>query len=140
MSSLISIIGRVLLSAIFLLSAVGNKIPHFNDVAKIMETAGVPSPQILLPGAIVFLIVGGLSVALGYMARFGALLLLVFLVLATYYFHAFWKLEGQEQQMQMIEFMKNTALGGAMLFILANGSGAGSLDARPAKPPQKVAD
>ena len=60
----------------------------------------------------------------------------MFLVLATYYFHAFWMLEGAEQQAQMIQFMKNLSLMGAMLFVIANGSGPLSLDAKLAKPQQ----
>ena len=124
----LTVLGRVLLSAIFLLAAVGNKIPHFSDVAKFMESAGVPAPQLLLVGAIAFLLIGSVSVILGYKARLGAALLLTFLVLASYYFHAFWKLEGQAQQEQMIQFMKNLSMMGAMLFLMANGSGPMSLD------------
>jgi putative oxidoreductase len=75
---------------------------------------------------------GSVSVILGFKARIGAGLLLVFLVLATYYFHAFWNLEGQEQQMQMIQFMKNLSMAGAMLFIMANGPGPMSIDNRVA--------
>jgi hypothetical protein len=48
--------------------------------------------------------------------------------LASYYFHPFWKLEGQAQQEQMIHFMKNLSMIGAMLFIVANGSGPMSVD------------
>ena len=130
----ITVLGRVLLCAIFLLAAVGNKIPHFSDVVKVMESVGIPAPSFMLAGAIVFLIVGSLSVIVGYKARFGAALLLIFLVLASYYFHAFWKLEGQAQQEQMIQFMKNLSMMGAMLFIMANGSGPLSLDSRMHKP------
>jgi putative oxidoreductase len=82
----------------------------------------------MLAGAIVFLVVGSLSVIAGYKARIGAVLLLTFLVLASYYFHPFWKLDGQAQQEQMIHFMKNLSMMGAMLFIVANGSGPMSLD------------
>ena len=124
----LTVLGRMLLSTIFLMSAVGNKIPHFSDVAKIMESVGVPAPQFMLAGAIVFLLVGSLSVIAGYQARIGAVLLLTFLVLASYYFHPFWKLDGQAQQEQMIHFMKNLSMMGAMLFIVANGSGSWSLD------------
>jgi len=131
----LAVLGRLLLCTIFLMSAVGNKIPHFRDVAKTMESVGVPAPEVMLFGAIVFLIVGSVSVVLGYQARFGATLLLVFLVLATYYFHAFWKLEGPAQQDQMIQFMKNLGLMGAMLFIMANGAGCASVDARLARKP-----
>jgi putative oxidoreductase len=124
----LTVLGRLLLCAIFLLAAVGNKIPHFGDVAKLMESVGVPAPQFLLAGAIGFLIVGSLSVIVGYRARIGAVLLLTFLVLATYYFHPFWKLEGRGQQEQMIQFMKNLSMMGAMLFIVANGAGPMSVD------------
>jgi len=124
----VAVLGRLLLSTIFLMSAVGNKIPHFSDVAGIMEKVGIPAPQFMLVGAIVFLIVGSVSVIIGYKARFGAALLLIFLILATYYFHAFWKAELQDQQNQMAHFMKNLSLMGAMLFIIGNGAGPMSVD------------
>ncbi len=130
MQATASLLGRLMIATIFLMSAVGNKIPKFNDVAGYMASEGVPMPQVALAGAIVFLIVGSLSVIAGFKVRFGAALLLVFLVLATYYFHDFWKFEGQEQQMQMIQFMKNLSLMGTMVFLMANGAGAMSLDAR----------
>ena len=124
----LTLLGRLLLATIFFMAAVGNKIPHFSDVARIMESVGVPASSFLLAGAIVFLLVGSLSVIVGFKARIGAALLLTFLVLASYYFHPFWKLEGQAQQEQMIHFMKNLSMMGAMLFIVANGSGPMSLD------------
>jgi putative oxidoreductase len=124
----LAVLGRLLLCTIFVLSAVGNKIPHFNDVAHIMESVGIPAPQLMLGGAIVFLLVGSVSVIVGYQARIGAVLLLIFLVLASYYFHAFWNLEGQAQQEQMIQFMKNLSIMGAMLFLVANGAGTMSVD------------
>jgi putative oxidoreductase len=124
----VTILGRVLLATIFFMSAAGNKIPHFSQAASVMDAVGMPAPQLMLVGAIVFLIAGSLSVILGYKARIGAALLLTFLVLASYYFHPFWKLDGQAQQEQMIQFMKNLSMMGAMLFIVANGSGPMSLD------------
>ena len=125
------VLARVLLSLIFVMSAVGNKIPNFQAVARFMGSEGVPYPQFLLAGAIVFLLFGSASVILGYHVRFGASLLIVFLVLATYYFHDFWTLtDPHAQQDQMIQFFKNVGLIGAFLFIVVNGAGAGSLDAR----------
>jgi putative oxidoreductase len=128
---LATVMGRILLGTIFLMSALGHDIPNFKQTTEMMESAGVPYPPVMLAGAIVFLIAGSLSVILGYKAHFGAALLFVFLILATYYFHAFWKEAGEAQQNQMINFMKNVALMGAMLFIMANGSGPMSLDKRP---------
>lgn len=124
----LTVLGRLLLATIFFMAAVGNKIPHFSQVANYMDQAGVPQPQLLLVGAIVFLIVGSLSVIVGYHARIGATLLLTFLVLASNYFHPFWRFEGQAQQEVMIQFMKNLSMMGAMIFVMANGSGAMSLD------------
>jgi putative oxidoreductase len=139
----LTVLGRVLLSTIFLMAAVGNDIPHFSEVATIMDKVGISAPQLLLVGAIVFLIVGSVSVILGYHARIGATLLLTFLILATYYFHPFWKFEGKEQQQAMIDFMKNLSMMGAMLFIMANGSGPMSVDSwlekRTAVPAQERA-
>lgn len=135
LTPVISIAGRVMLATIFVLSAVGNKVPNFEGVAGYMASAGVPAPHLMLAGAILFLIVGGATVAAGYYARFGASLLLIFLVLATYYFHDFWNLEGEAAQLQTIQFMKNLSMAGAMLFIIANGSGTGSLDGSSAVKP-----
>jgi putative oxidoreductase len=127
---ILTVAGRSMIALIFLMSAVGNKIPKFNDVAGYMASEGVPLPKLMLVGAIVFLVVGSLSIIVGYKARIGAALLFVFLVLATYFFHDFWTFEGQEQEAQMIQFMKNLSLMGTMVFLMANGSGVMSLDTR----------
>jgi putative oxidoreductase len=134
----LTVLGRLMLCAIFLLAA-GNDIPNFEKTKGMMERAGVPAPSLLLVGAVVFLIAGGLSVILGYRARIGAALLLVFLVLATYYFHDFWNLEEPKRQEQMIQFMKNLSMAGATVFLIANGSGPMSLDAWLAKPADRSA-
>lgn len=130
MQPIVSLLGRLMIAAIFLLSAVGNKIPNFQAVSEYMAIAGVPAPQLMLAGAITFLIAGSLSVIAGYKTRIGAALLLVFLALATYFFHDFWNFEGEQQQQQMIQFLKNLALMGTMLLMMANGPGKGSLDSR----------
>jgi len=133
---LLSLISRLMLAAIFLMSAVAGKIMNFNGTVERMAAEGVPSPKILLGGAIAFLILGGLSIVLGYKGRFGAFLLLVFLGAATFYFHDFWKLPAdtppEKIQMEVIQCLKNVALMGAMLFLLANGTGPWSLDNRGA--------
>jgi putative oxidoreductase len=130
MQAAASLLARIMIATIFLMSTVGNKIPQFNSVAGYMAAEGVPLPQLSLVGAIIFLIVGSLSVIAGFKIRIGAALLLVFLVLATYFFHDFWTFEGQEQQMQMIQFMKNLSLMGTMVFLMANGPGQLSMDAK----------
>ena len=127
-----TIVGRVMLATIFLMSAIGKKIPDFSGTVEYMTVNGVPMPNVMLVGAIVFLLAGGISIVLGYKARIGSALLIVFLILATYFFHDFWTFapDTQDFQIQMIQFMKNLGLMGAMLMIVANGSGPGSLDGR----------
>lgn len=137
MQSIVSILGRVMIVGIFLMSAVGNKIPNFGNVTKYMAGEGVPMPSIMLAGAIVFLIVGGASILVGYKTQIGAALLLVFLVLATYFFHDFWTFEGEARQQQMIQFLKNASLMGTMLFLIANGPGKGNLEQKPAAAPTR---
>lgn len=127
MKAIVNMIGRFFLIVIFLMSAVGNKIPNFGSTVSYMESEGVPMPALLLAGAIVFLIAGSISILIGYRARIGATLLLVFLLLATYWFHDFWTFEdAQAKQMQTIAFMKNLALMGAMIMIIARGAGSPS--------------
>jgi putative oxidoreductase len=134
MKGIVTVLGRVLLSAIFLTSAAG-KIMDVKGTVEYMESAGIPNANILIWAAVAAEIVGGLSILLGWYARLGALGLLVFLGVAAYYFHAFWKMPADTteaamaQKNQMAHFMKNVALMGAMLFVLANGAGPMSVDA-----------
>jgi putative oxidoreductase len=119
-------LGRVLFALIFIASIVG----HFSS-AEISEAAahGVPLATILVPLAGLMALVGGVSVLLGYRARFGALLLLVFLVPVTLIMHKFWGLpDPQTAMLQKINFMKNTSLIGACLLLMYHGSGPYSLD------------
>ena len=129
---LFALLGRIMIATIFLMSAFGNKIPKFNDVVAYMTAEGVPQPKILLAGAIAFLILGSISVVLGYRARTGACRRLIVLAAATDYIHDFWKLAPDDPDFmnQMIQFMKNLSLMGTMVFLMANGPGPWSLDGR----------
>jgi putative oxidoreductase len=119
-------IGRVLFALIFVASVTG----HFSE-SEIAQAAahGVPFATLVVPLAGLIALVGGVSIILGYRARFGALLLLVFLVPVTLVMHKFWGLpDPQMAMMQKINFMKNTSLIGACLMIMHFGSGPYSLD------------
>jgi putative oxidoreductase len=125
---LLALAGRALIVGIFLVSVVFNKIPNYSGVANTMAGEGMPAPTIMLGLAIVFMVLGSVSVMVGFKARIGALLLLIFLVLATYYFHHFWSVEPERKGLELTHFLKNASLIGTMLFLIANGSGPGSLD------------
>ena len=133
MQSYLSLAGRIMIATIFFMSAVGNKIPNFGSVTQYMSAEGVPMPSLMLAGAILFLVAGSLSVIIGFKTPIGAGLLLVFLILATYFFHDFWTFEGEARQQQMIQFMKNLSLMGTMVFLISNGPGQLSVDQRRSK-------
>lgn len=125
----ISLVARLAIAAIFMASAVGNKIPQFKETAEYMASEGVPNPKFALFGAIGLLLIGGIAVILGAWTRFGAIFLLVFLAAATYYFHDFWKFtDPVQRQLQTIQFMKNLAIGGGILSLIAFGGGPWSID------------
>lgn len=116
------LIGRILLVLIFLQSGIG-KIENFGGTVQYMASYGMPYTNFFLVGAIFFELVGSATVILGYFARFGALLLLIFLIPTTLIFHS-----NFADQVQMIMFMKNVSMLGGCLFILGAGAGKFSLD------------
>src|SRR5258706_1643017 len=121
-------LGRFLFAAIFLLAAPG----HFTR-ATIAYAAqqGVPLASFAVPLSGVLALAGGLSVLLGYRARLGAWLLVLFLVPVTVMLHNFWAVsDPMMHQLQQVMFLKNLALIGGALFIAQAGAGPFSLDAR----------
>lgn|SRR5262245_31359739 len=119
--------GRIFLSSIFLMSGFA-KITDSSGTAAHMEKQGMVAIPFFLAGAIALEIGGGLSVLLGCCTRLGALALIVFLVPTTLIFHDFWVEEGPKRTEQMVQFMKNLALLGGLLMVVAHGAGRFSLD------------
>ena len=113
-----------MLATIFLGSGI-NKLMNTQATVAQMQAVGIPMPNTLVHGAIAFLLIGGILVVLGWFTRVGTLLLMIFLVLATYFFHPAWKDPSQQ-----IAFMKNLAIFGCLLFLFANGPGLLSIDRR----------
>jgi putative oxidoreductase len=125
----VSLLARLMLAAIFLASAIGNKIPQFQATAEYMASEGVPNPKLALFGAIGLLLLGGISLLAGAWTRIGSFFLLVFIVAATFYFHDFWKFaDPTQRQLQTIQFMKNLAISGGLLSLIAFGGGPWSVD------------
>jgi putative oxidoreductase len=123
--------GRMLFSLIFLLAAVG----HFShqEIAYAAQQ-GVPLAAIAVPLSGVLALLGGLSVLVGYQAKWGAWLLILFLVPVTLLMHNFWVVKDPMMaQMQMAMFMKNLSMIGGALLITQFGAGLLSLDARSSR-------
>ena len=119
-------LGRALFSLIFITSVFGS----FTSAGIAGAAAhGVPLANILVPASGLLALVGGVSVLLGYRARFGAFLLLVFLVPVTLVMHRFWGLhDAQQAMLERVMFLKNVSLIGAALLLTYYGSGPVSLD------------
>jgi len=121
-------LGRALFSAIFIASAFG----HFSSrMIGYAAQQGVPLASIAVPLAGVIALAGGLSILLGYRARLGAWLLVLFLVPVTVMMHRFWDLSDPAAiAVQQAMFMKNLAMLGGALLIAYFGAGPVSMDAR----------
>ena len=120
MANLIDFFGRLLISALFLISAY-NKIISIDGTMSWMEGFGVPG--FLLYPTIVIEIILPLFVIVGYKARVSAGLLAIFCIATAFLFHY-----DFVDPMQTIAFLKNLGLAGGFLFIVANGTKDWSVD------------
>jgi len=120
MANLIDFLGRLLISALFLISAY-NKIFSIDGTMSWMEGYGIPG--LLLYPTIAIEIILPLFVIIGYQARISAGLLAVFCIATALLFHF-----DFVDQMQTIAFLKNLGLAGGFLFIVANGTRDWSVD------------
>jgi putative oxidoreductase len=114
--------GRILLAHIFVLAGYG-KIVGFAGTAKYMASKGMPMVEVLAVGAIIIELIGGLMLAVGWKARWAAWAIFLFVVAVTYVFHPVWA-----DASQAIQFQKNLALMGGMLYVAFMGPGKLSFD------------
>ncbi len=128
-----ALIARVLLSAIFLTSGIA-KLTDPAGAMGYMNSVGIPHADTLVYVAGVAETLGGLSLLVGFLARLGALGLVLMLIPIQFYFHAFWTMEGPDAKMQMVQFMKNLAIMGGLLMVVSQGPGRYSIDARLRRP------
>jgi putative oxidoreductase len=115
----VALIGRILFVVLFL----GSGFAHLTQtqaMAGYASSKGVPAAKLATQVSGVVIIIGAVMLLLGVWADLGALLLVVFLFPTAVLMHAFWKeTDAQAKQLEMIQFQKDTALGGAALLIFA---------------------
>jgi putative oxidoreductase len=116
-----SLLGRIGLSAIFIISGLG-KLAAYAGTQQYMASAGVPG--FLLPLVILVEVGGGLFILAGAFTRATAVLLALFTLAAGFLFHA-----NLADQNQFIHLLKNVAIAGGFLTLAANGPGPISIDA-----------
>lgn len=118
-----SLIGRVLLGLIFVMSGI-NKIADPDGTQQYMSAMGITTATAFLyAGAVLLEVAGGLALLLGVWAKWGATALIGFMIPATLIFHS-----NFDDQNQIIHFLKNLAIIGGLLYVAMYGSGRLSID------------
>jgi putative oxidoreductase len=110
-------IGRLCLSAIFIVLGVLD-ILHWQGTVGYLAMK-MPAPSLMLACAIILKIGGGILLLTGQKIQLGAVALIVFMIPATLLFHNFWAAPAAEYQNQLIQFLKNLAIIGGLLMVLA---------------------
>jgi len=110
------LLGRLLMSAIFILSGFG-KLTHFGPTAQGMAEMKIPLATVALVITLCIEIGGGLMVLTGFGARYAALIMFLWLIPVTLVYHHFWGIPAEQQMMQQINFLKNVAIMGGLLIL-----------------------
>jgi len=132
-----ALVGRILLSLIFILSGL-TKFSEFSTTAEHVAEQGVVLAPLMLAIATMLELAGGIGLLLGFQTRLSALALIVFMVPVTLIMHDFWQFEGQAQTQELVNFMKNLTITGGLVFAMAFGGGGWSLDARRTPQPARM--
>jgi putative oxidoreductase len=123
------LVGRVLLALMFV-TAGFSKLTALEGTAGYIGSVGLPAPMLLAVAAGVVELVAGVLIIVGCQARWAALALAAFTVVASVLFHNYWAMPADKAFMQQLMFMKNLSVTGGLLVLFAFGAGTLSLDAR----------
>lgn len=124
-----ALIGRVLLAVLFLPSGI-DKALHLQNAIGAVTQAGVPYPEIAAPLAAAVEVIGPVLLILGLFTRLGALALVVFTAAAAYFFHHYWDMSDAARMSNQVNFWKNVAVIGGLLYVVGFGAGRFAIDAR----------
>jgi len=126
------LLGRALIAVLFV-PAGFRKIEGFEGTVKYITSKALPFPEILAAGTLSLEMLGGLALLVGFKARYAALALAVFTLLAAVFFHNYWAVPEAQKMAQYLSFYKNMAIAGGLLCIAAMGAGPFSYDNRSPK-------
>ncbi len=128
-----ALLGRIAIAAIFLVSG-SAKLFDVAGTAAHMSAVGIPYPETLAMFAGVVEVLGALSLIFGALTRIGSIGLILFMIPTTLLFHGFWMFEGDEQRMQMAQFLKNIGIAGGLILLISFGPGRYSIDSLLRRP------
>ncbi|MBI4544679.1 MAG: DoxX family membrane protein [Gemmatimonadetes bacterium] len=116
---ILHLVGRVLFGGYFIFNAMGHLVMYTDMMTDYSRMKGVPAPRLAVYLTGLLLLVGGLTILLGYEPEWGVAALALFFLGVTFKMHDFWNQEGEARMYQMLFFMRNVALLGASLMLLA---------------------
>jgi putative oxidoreductase len=131
-NNVVSLAGRILLSAIFIFAGIG-KISAFSGTVGYAASVHMPMPSVAIAVALVVELLGGLAILVGFQTRIAAWIVFLYLIPASFFFHNFWAMEGAARMNNQIHFLKNVAIMGGLLILAASGAGGMSVDASRAR-------
>ncbi|HZF80691.1 MAG TPA: DoxX family protein [Rubrivivax sp.] len=120
---------RILLALMFMLAGL-SKLTGLAGTTAYIASKGLPMPAVLALTSGLLELLAGLAVAIGFKARLAAALLAAFTLLASLLFHNFWAMPADQVMVNQLMFMKNLAVVGGLLLIVAHGAGPVSVDTR----------
>lgn len=112
-------IGRIIVGVYFLFNAF-NHFSRLTMMSGYAQSKGVPVPKVGVIVTGLLLLAGGLSVLFWQYLFWGMIALVVFFIPVNFFMHNFWAIEDEQMKMaEMVNFLKNTALLGFALIVLA---------------------
>lgn len=124
-----ALLARLLMAALFLPAGI-SKIGGFAGTAGYIGSVGLPLPEVGAVIAILIEVIAPILLIIGLFTRPAALVLAVFTLVASVFFHAYWSVPADQAFMQSLLFWKNIGVVGGLLAIAAFGAGAFSVDAK----------
>jgi putative oxidoreductase len=125
------LVGRLLIALMFVQSGY-EKLTDLAGTAGYIASGGLPNSTALAALTGIFELVAGIAIAIGFKARWAALLLAGFTLLASFLYHAYRSAPADQQMVVQLLFMKNIAIVGGLLVLAALGAGPASMDSRRA--------
>ncbi len=123
MKDIADLLARIFIAFLFIYEAIDGLV-FFDKTKATMKAYGIMWNQDLLLGSLIFILfVGGFLVLIGYYANVGALMLLVYWLPFTLIVYSFWDDPLEYKRLHALYFMRNLAMCGGLLLLIANGAG-----------------
>ena len=136
--------GRILFAVLFIFSG-GSKLLDLTATAQMTEKVVIPAvlatytsqlsdltgmsmPMMLAIAAGAVELICGVMIALNFGARFFAILLILFVAAATFYYHDFWNQTGPDARNNLVHALKNLSIIGALFMIAGYGRSARAVE------------